>query len=324
MVEPADSSEKLAFYLAFVPYLHGRGPVAVTEAAAHFGYPPEFIRETVLTIMTMGVPGETGMYLAQDLFDFDLGAFERDDELVLVQHVAIDDVPRISAREAAGLLAGLRLLAADPAIAGVADFETLRAKLARGAAEAPAEPVVAPVAAHAPNFDALRRAIAAGRRVAFDYRNADGTSARREVDPIRLESTDAQFHLRGWCFLRAARRTFRLDRISALDILDTPSSHGLEDLELAAVGFDPGPGDGVVTIECDAAGVPLMSGYRPTSIARLEGDRVRMDVAIGSDSALRRIVAEVPGATVVAPPAARAAVRAWASESLGRYAARDE
>ncbi|HWK20034.1 MAG TPA: WYL domain-containing protein [Microbacteriaceae bacterium] len=320
MAEPADSSDKLAFFLAFVPYLQGRGPVAVAEAAAHFGYPEAFIRDSVLKIMTMGIPGETGMYLAQDLFDFDLGALERHDELVLVQHVAIDDVPRISAREAAGLLAGLRLLGADPAVAGVADFESLRAKLARGAAEAPAEPVVAFSAAGSPHFAPLRDAITAGRRVAFDYRNADGTSARRDVDPIRLDSTDAELYLRGWCYLRGALRTFRLDRISALQVLDVAAERGSADLELSEIGFDPGPDDGIVTIECDAAGMPLISGYRPTALKRVGGStRVRMDVAIGSDAALRRIVAEVPGAVVVGPPAAREAVRAWAEDSLGRY-----
>jgi len=319
MTEPVEASDKLAFYLAFVPYLQGRGPVPVAEAAAHFGYSEDFIRDAVPKIMTMGVPGETGMYLAQDLFDFDLGALERDDELVLVQHVAIDDVPRMSAREAAGLLAGLRLLGADPAIAAVADFASLRAKLSHGAAEAPAEPVALPSAAQSPNFAGLRDAIARGRRVAFDYRGADGTSARRDVDPIRLESTDAELHLRGWCHLRGALRTFRLDRISGLAVLDAPIEHPGGDLELAEIGFDPGPDDGVVTIECDAAGVPLMSGYRPSAPRRASDGRVRMDVAIGSDAALRRILAEVPGAIVVAPAAAREAVRAWAAESLGRY-----
>ncbi|OJX63432.1 MAG: hypothetical protein BGO95_00805 [Micrococcales bacterium 73-13] len=315
-----DGAEKLAFYLAFVPYLRELGPVPVAEAAAHFGYPEAFIRESVLKIMTMGVPGETGMYLAQDLFDFDLAALEEDDELVLVQRVAIDDVPRISAREAAGLLAGLAVLGADPAIAAVADFTSLREKLARGAADAPAEPIVAPAAGGVPGFAVLRDAIAAGRRVAFDYRGADGASARREVDPIRLESTDAEHHLRGWCFLRDDLRTFRLDRISGLEVLDAAVEHGVPDLDASEIGFDPGPEHGVVTIECDAAGLPLMSGYRPSAARRIAGSvRVRMEVAIGSDAALRRILAEVAGAVVVAPDSAREAVRAWARDSLGRY-----
>ncbi len=318
--QPSDASDKLAFYLAFVPYLRELGAVPVAEAAAHFGYSEDFIRDSVLKIMTMGIPGDTGMYLAHDLFDFDLAALEDHDELVLVNRVAIDDVPRMSAREASALLAGLSVIGADPAIAAIADFASLRAKLARGATDAPAEPAIAASAAGIPNFAEIRRAIAAGTRVAFDYRNADGTTTRREVDPLRLESTDAEHHLRAWCFLREGLRTFRLDRISGVAVLDTPIVHGIDELDGGPIGFDPGPDDGVVTIECDVSGVLLISGYRPTAVKRIPGEeRVRLDVAIGSDAALRRIVAEIPGAVVVAPESARASVLAWARDSLSRY-----
>ncbi|MBO9578314.1 MAG: WYL domain-containing protein [Microbacteriaceae bacterium] len=323
--EPIEASDRLAFYLAFVPYLKEMEIVSVAEAAAHFGYSEAFVRETALNIMTLGLPGEEGLYLPQDLFDLDLNALEEEDELVLVQRVGIDDVPRMSAREAAGLLAGLSILGSDPAIAAVADFASLRAKLARGAADAPAEPVIASTTATVPGFTALRGAIAARRRVAFDYRNADGTTARREVDPIRLESTDAEHYLRGWCLLRAGLRTFRLDRISALEVLEAPAEHDVRDLDASEIGFDAGPEHGVVTVECDAASVPLLSGYRPSAPRRVRGtERVRMDVAIGSDAAVRRILAEVPGAVVVGPPAAREAVRAWAREALSRYGRRAE
>jgi proteasome accessory factor C len=325
MAEPSDGSEKLAFYLAFVPYLKELGPVPVAEAAAHFGYSEAFIRASVLKIMTLGVPGETGMYLPQDLFDFDLGALDEDDELVLIQRVAIDDVPRMSAREAAGLLAGLAVLGSDPTIAAVADFASLRAKLARGAAEAPAEPIVASGAAGAPNFAALREAIGASRRVAFDYRNADGSTGRREVDPIRLESTDAELYLRGWCYLRADLRTFRLDRISGLERLETPSTHDVGDLDGSGIGFEAGPEHGLVTIECDASAVPLLSGFRPSAPRRVAGTSlVRVDVAIGSDAALWRILAEAPGAVVTAPDSARTTVLAWARDALSRYQGRAE
>ncbi len=317
---PAEAIDKVAFYLAFVPYLDERGAVPVAEAAAHFGYAPEFIRDSVLKIMTFGVPGPDGLYLANDLFDFDLDALEEDDELVLMQRVAIDDVPRMSAREAAALIAGLGVLGSDPVIAASADFASLVAKLAHGAAEAPEEPVVAPTAPEAPNFAELRGAIAAGRRVAFDYRNADGTTMRREVDPLRLESADADIYLRGWCWLRSAIRTFRLDRIGGIVVLDAAVEHGVAELDATADGYTPEADDVLVTIECDAVGVPLMSGYRPRALRRDGASgRVRMDVAIGSDGALRRIVAEIPGAVVVAPESARTAVHAWSRESRSRY-----
>jgi len=320
---PAEGIDTLAFYLAFVPYLDLQGPVSVTEAAAHFGYAPAFIRDSVASIMTMGVPGDAGLYLPNDLFDFDLDALERRDELVLIQRIAIDDVPRMSAREAAALLAGLALLADDPALHDSADLASLRRKLASGAADAPEEPVVAGSAAASPNFAELREAIASGRRVAFDYRRGDGTTERREVDPLRLESADAVHYLRGWCWLRGDLRTFRLDRIAAIELLTAPVEHELAELDATAAGYVPAPDDPTVTIECDASAVVLMSGYRPRSVRRLPtAERVQLEVAIGSDGALRRILGEVPGAVVVAPAAARAAVRAWAADARHRYASR--
>ena len=320
---PTEGIDRVAFYLAFVPYLQERGPVSVAEAAAHFGYAEAFIRDSVPKIMSMGVPGDQGLYLHNDLFDFDLDALELRDELVLVHRVAIDDVPRMSAREASALLAGLSVIGSDPHVRASADFASLARKLALGAAETPEEPVVATAAAEIPNFAELRGAIAAGRRVAFDYRNADGTTLRREVDPLRLESADADHYLRGWCHARQALRTFRLDRIDAVEVLDVPAAHGIGELDAVADGYTADPDDPVVTIECDAGGVPLMSGYQPRAIRRDPASgRVRMDVAIGSDGALRRIVAEIPGAVVVAPDSARTAVRAWAADALSRYPAR--
>ena len=93
MAEPIEGSDKLAFYLAFVPYLEGQGAIPVAEAAAHFGYPEQFIRDSVLKIMTMGIPGETGMYLAQDLFDFGRNHYDR------FGHLVQGFVPALAARE---------------------------------------------------------------------------------------------------------------------------------------------------------------------------------------------------------------------------------
>src|SRR5690606_34265352 len=130
---------------------------------------------------------------------------------------AIDDeVPRLSGREAAALIAGLQLLASDPVIASSPDYRALHDKLRRGASSEPEATAIDP--ARSPNFEPLRRAIAARRRVAFDYRSAGSADARRrEVGPLRLESIDDVGHLRGWCRTREAVRTFRLDRITGLE-----------------------------------------------------------------------------------------------------------
>ncbi len=61
-------------------------------------------------------------------------------------------------------------------------------------------------------------AIRARRRVAFRYRSHEGVDSDREVEPYGLVHLDGRWYLVGRCLLRAAVRTFRLDRVS--DVVD--------------------------------------------------------------------------------------------------------
>ena len=121
------------FVLSFVPYLLEQRVVAVSEAAQHFGMTEDEIRDAVRLIATSGLPGSTGTYQPNDLFDIDWDSFEEDDVIIVVHHVAIDDAPRLSAREAAALIAGLQYLSASPENAGSASLASLRSKLTVGA-----------------------------------------------------------------------------------------------------------------------------------------------------------------------------------------------
>lgn len=315
---PRVALDKLAFLMAFVPYLSQRGRVSVAEAAEHFGYDEEYIRRSAWALATTGVAN--GPLPDGDLFDLDFDALEQDDEIALVYRIAIDEeVPRLSGREAAALIAGLQLLAKDPVIAESPDYTALIAKLRRGAASDPESTAVA--AAHIPNFTPLRAAILDGRRVAFDYRAAgSAVSARREVEPLRIEAIDADFHLRAWCLLRGAVRTFRLDRISALEVLETPIEHDVTVLDEAASAFIGGADETIVTIRFDAAAEHLAMTYRPISIdIDRKAGSAQMQVAIAAPSTLQRLLTELPGATVVGPLAVRQAIRDWASAALDRY-----
>ena len=125
-------------------------------------------------IATSGLPGATGTYQPNDLFDIDWDSFEDDDSIVIVHHVAIDDAPRLSAREAAALIAGLQYLTALP--------ENARQRLARVAAGqarrrrvGDARPRIGVAETEADESLALiREAVAEGRQLEFDYRNALG------------------------------------------------------------------------------------------------------------------------------------------------------
>ncbi|HEY1336963.1 MAG TPA: YafY family protein [Bryobacteraceae bacterium] len=67
----------------------------------------------------------------------------------------------------------------------------------------------------------LCTAVRTRRRVAFQYQSHDQTSSRREVDPYGIVHMDGRWYLVGHCAMRQALRTFRLDRVSELEVKDT-------------------------------------------------------------------------------------------------------
>ncbi len=61
-------------------------------------------------------------------------------------------------------------------------------------------------------------AIRAGRRVRFAYQSHSEENSRREINPYAVIHTDGRWYLIGYCLLRKDLRTFRLDRVSRLEV----------------------------------------------------------------------------------------------------------
>ncbi|TAL44807.1 MAG: WYL domain-containing protein, partial [Salinibacterium sp.] len=249
------AQDKLAFLLALVPYLMDHDRVSVNQTAQQFAVTEDEVREAVRLIAVSGIPGETATYQHDDLFDIAWDDFELNDEIVLTHLVAIDDSPRFSAREAAALIAGLQYLSALPENADRAAIASLMLKLSRGASANPSQ-----VGVEASETDAtltlIRESVEAGTQLEFDYVNARGENERRRVDPLRVESVDADWYLRGWCHLRGAVRTFRLDRVSAAVMTGEPITHGASDVILPDSLFEGSPDDIRVTIDIATAAAP--------------------------------------------------------------------
>jgi proteasome accessory factor C len=300
---PLQAQDKLAFLLALVPYLTDHGRVSVSQAAAHFRVPPEQIRQAVRLIAVSGVPGSTASYQHGDLFDIAWDDFEDNDQIVITHMVAIDDSPRFSAREAAALIAGLQYVSSQADASDLDLVGQLMAKLARGSSASPSQVAVAAGAGDGTRDD-LRRAIADERRVEFDYRSPRGGTERRVVDPLRLESMDEDWYLRGWDLARGAVRTFRLDRLDELVVTDLPPEHRPQDVVLGDTLFEPSPDD---------------LDERPLPVAGWPG-RVAVTVRVAHYQGLVRLVAGMAGVVVVtAPPEARAAVAEWAERAAAAY-----
>jgi predicted DNA-binding transcriptional regulator YafY len=63
----------------------------------------------------------------------------------------------------------------------------------------------------------LSAAVRQGRRVRLRYRSYLKDESEREVDPYGVVYYGGRWFLTGYCHLRAALRTFRLDRVAAVD-----------------------------------------------------------------------------------------------------------
>ncbi|TPX03915.1 WYL domain-containing protein, partial [Schumannella luteola] len=205
-----------------------------------------------------------------------------------------------------------------------ADRTAIRAlveKLSRGASAAPSQLAVA----GGPESEVLglvRRAVADGRRVRFAYLNSRGEREEREVDPLRVESIDADWYLRGWCHLRQALRTFRFDRMSDMVVTDAPIEHDASEVRLPDTLFEPTSSDLEVTIEAAPEVIGLLADYIPDGALTTQvGDRIRTTLRVSHYHGLKRLIAGMPGTVqVVAPEQARRAVSEWATAGLARYA----
>lgn len=315
---PLKAPDKLVFLLSFVPYLLERRVVDVREAAKHFGMTDEQIRDAVRLIATSGLPGSTGTYQPNDLFDIDWDSFEDDDVIVIVHHVAIDDAPRLSAREAAALIAGLQYLSALPENAGSASLASLMAKLTAGASAAPSRLAVAETEADE-SLSLIREAVAEGRQVEFDYLNARGEAGRRRADPLRIISQDADWYLQAYCHTREDVRNFRVDRMSNLELTDEPIGDHSQ-VAMPDTLFQGSDTDLDVIVDVSPAALPLLADYLADSRSQEVDGRLRVTLRLAHVHGLKRLVAGLPGlVTVVAPAEARAAVADWAEAGLAGY-----
>ena len=66
----------------------------------------------------------------------------------------------------------------------------------------------------------LRDAASARRRIRFDYADAKGAATTRTARPLACYHWESVWTLAAWCEQRDAFRSFRVDRMRTLDVLD--------------------------------------------------------------------------------------------------------
>lgn len=314
---PLLAADRVRVYLTLVPYLLERGQVSLDEAAAEFGVGRDQMRAMVEKLTVIGLPGDSGYWQQpQEMFDINWDLLDEEDVIEITNDVALRRVPRFTAREAAALLAGLQMVAAVPAVSDTGLVQGLIAKLSRGAADAPADVVVAPGA-----VDEVRAAVARGVQdgvaVSFTYQAPDAAPTTRTVDPVQILITNGQWYLQGWCHLRHAMRTFHLDRVSDPQVTDIPITHRGEPVPEA---FAASADEGEVTVRVPERLAPLLTSYFSAISVTTTAGVTTATVQLADARSIKRLAGRFGGTLeVLEPGLARTATREWAAAGLALY-----
>ncbi len=315
--QPIVATDRAALILQLVPYLISQGEVTVDDAARDFDVSPAQMRAMVEKLTVIGLPGEGGFWqMANDLFDIDWDLLDREDRIVITNAVGLERSPRLTAREAAALLAGLQLAASLPGVGDTDAVQGLLAKLARGAGQAPADVIIAPAPVDEVR-ETVARALQSRVAVSFTYRAPDAPVTTRTVDPVKVSISDGQWYLQGWCHTRRAMRTFHLDRVADPVLTDIAAVHASEPVpEL----FEPGEDEVVAEIRYPAAASAAVGEYLANAQIRADGPWRFARIRVADARSLKRLVARAGGTIeVVAPADARRAALEWAEAALDQY-----
>jgi len=166
----------------------------------------------------------------------------------------------------------------------------------------------------------LRAAVEGRRQVEIDYYSfGRDTQTRRVVDPYTVFSATGQWYLSAYCHTAEDERLFRVDRVRAAQLLDTPVDRAPSG---GAAVYSPRTDDPRVTLELEPPARWVAEQY-PLEEQEDAGDgRLRVRLAVSERAWLERLLLRLgPDGRVVDGPTDLAdAGRVAASRILRRYA----
>ena len=312
------ATDHLPRLLALVPWLLSHPDTPVGEVAARFGVDEKQIRKDLDLLWMCGLPGHGPGDLMDVVYDGDRVSLSNAD--------TIGRPLRLTTDEALALVAALRALLGVPGLVetGAVDRALAKLETAAGGVVSGGDVAVAPEVLADPQLVAtVADALAANRRLRLTYWvPARDESSERDVDPIRMFTSEGVPYLVGWCRLVDDVRTFRLDRalsVVATDVAaDVPEEARARALDAGM--FTPASDDRLVTLELDRRARWVADYYPCESVVERGDGGLTVTLRARDDAWIRRLALGLAGAgRVTDPPEVATAVRAEAAAALARY-----
>ncbi|MET8678692.1 WYL domain-containing protein [Streptomyces sp. NPDC004647] len=232
---------------------------------------------------------------------------------------------RLAADEATALLVAARAVATLPGLREGDRQALLRAtaKLEGAAGEAAGASSRLSVTFESEGgvFAEVDRAISERRRLWLRYYSpARDELTDREVDPIRLFAV-GHTYVEAWCRLSEARRTFRLDRVAEIRLLDEPADPPPIELRDLSEGLvQPAAEDPEVVVEVGPGGRWVAEYYPHDSAEERPDGGLRITLRTPEPASLRRLALRLGGdGRIVSPQDLADSARQAAREALVAY-----
>lgn len=306
--------------LSLVTYLRERPGARVADVARAFGITEDELIGDLDVLPMCGTSFRGG-----DLLDIDTDGDRIWWHNPDASGTSTGEPLRLAADEATALLVAARAVATLPGLRegdrNALVRATAKIEAAAGEAAGASSRLSVTFESEGGVFADVDRAIAERRRLWVRYYSpARDELTEREVDPIRLFAV-GHTYMEAWCRLSEARRTFRLDRVAEIRLLDEPADPPpVEPRDLSAGLVQPAAEDPEVVVEVGPGGRWVAEYYPHDSAEELPDGGLRITLRTPDPASLRRLALRLGrDGRIVSPPELAASAREAAREALAAY-----
>ncbi|MBW3615522.1 MAG: WYL domain-containing protein [Actinobacteria bacterium] len=301
---------RLRRMLVMVPWLLEEEGSTVAELARRFDVSEEEVVRDLNLVMCCGVPP----YGADELISVVL---DEDGSVLAWKGPFFNRPMRLTPAEGFAVLAAGRALLAVPGAEADGPLGAALRKLetAVGSSASVAVELESPEL-----LGAVREAAEQGQRLAVTYYSAwRDELTERVIDPFLVFSREGRWYVAARDSRSGEVRHFRLDRLRVAEptgeTFERPSGFRVPER-----AFSGGPEATVVELELPPAARWVVESYDALEVEELDGERLRVRLAVAGERWLERLLLRVgPDARVLSPPALAGLGAAAASRLLEQY-----